>query len=295
MKKMFFCIFTALFFSSVNYGQEFKPMKSPDVTAFVNANYLPIDESTGKTNIIIPIYTIDFDGMSFPISISYNTGGVKVNAAASKIGLNWTLNGLGVINKEIQGQEDLSSRSHLISGTNQRLYTQYGYLRHLLTFSPTSPSVISHFFRDTKPDFFYAMGSNINTKFVHKSNGETFDLLNTGVKIESPFMNSALHNLYWRFRLKPGFKFKVIPTNGLEYSFEDYGFHNFETSEFFQNSSLLPVTTTLEDYVGLFFSGPLMLARASKRDLFPTMHISSITNPITKNKIYLPLKEKKIC
>ncbi|MDA9317036.1 hypothetical protein N9Q58_03885 [Polaribacter sp.] len=102
MKKILIAAFTILFFVLVSHGQEFTSMKSPDVTAFVNSNYLPINESTGKVDLTIPIYTIDFDGMSFPISISYNTGGVKVNAAASRVGLNWTLNGLGILNKEIR-------------------------------------------------------------------------------------------------------------------------------------------------------------------------------------------------
>lgn len=270
-------------------GQEFTPMKSPDVTAFVNSNYLPIDESTGKIDLTIPIYTIDFDGMSFPISISYNTGGVKVNAAASRVGLNWTLNGIGVLNKEIQGQEDISAQSHVSDiSTSERLYTEYGYLRHLLSFSPSVSAEISQPYRDTKPDLFFAMAPGMNTKFIHKSNGQAFELSNKGTKIESPFMNppAELHNLFWQFEIKPGFEFKMTPTNGLVYSFKEYGFHHSKVSETIQNTPLLSINTTLEDYEEYFYSGDLVLnIEGGKRDLFPTMHLSSLTNPITKNKI----------
>jgi len=107
MNKLIFSF--CLIFASHLFAQEFSPMKAPDVIAFTNANYMPMDESTGRADITVPIYTIDLDGMEIPISISYDTGGVKVNAPASNVGLNWTLNATGLINKEIQGYEDIKT------------------------------------------------------------------------------------------------------------------------------------------------------------------------------------------
>ena len=39
---------------------------------------MPMDYFRGKANINIPIYTIIVDGVSVPISLSYNTGGIKL-------------------------------------------------------------------------------------------------------------------------------------------------------------------------------------------------------------------------
>ena len=40
---------------------------------------MPMDYFREKANINIPIYTITVDDVSIPISLSYNTGGIKLN------------------------------------------------------------------------------------------------------------------------------------------------------------------------------------------------------------------------
>jgi len=61
---------------------------------------------TGQPSIDIPIYTINFDGMEIPISISYNTGGIKVEEDATSIGLGWSLNIGGQITRTNHGAPD---------------------------------------------------------------------------------------------------------------------------------------------------------------------------------------------
>ncbi len=284
MNKLIFSF--CLIFASHLFAQEFSPMKAPDVIAFTNANYMPMDESTGRAGITVPIYTIDLDGMEIPISISYDTGGVKVNAPASNVGLNWTLNATGLINKEIQGYEDTYVAGQFNdNATNGFQYIQYGYLRHLLNFSNDPGHPISEAFRDTKPDLYYVMAPGLNTKFIHKSNGNPFELENTGTKISSPFMDSyQMANPFWRFGLKPGFNFRLTPTNGFEYSFEDYGFHYSYENDGISNTPLLDVNTTIEDLEDTFYAGQY-IRTAEAPDLFPTIHLSSIKNPITKRSV----------
>ena len=67
---------------------------------------MPMDYFRGKANINIPIYTITIDGISIPISLSYNTGGIKLNEVSSIVGLGWSLNIPGSIQHEIKGQND---------------------------------------------------------------------------------------------------------------------------------------------------------------------------------------------
>lgn len=61
---------------------------------------------TGKVNVSIPIYQISSHDIHLPISISYATGGVKVQDMASQVGLEWTLNASGVITRSVKGGPD---------------------------------------------------------------------------------------------------------------------------------------------------------------------------------------------
>lgn len=61
---------------------------------------------TGQPSIDIPIYSINLDGMEVPISISYNTGGIKVEEDATSVGLGWSLNIGGQITRNNHGAAD---------------------------------------------------------------------------------------------------------------------------------------------------------------------------------------------
>ncbi|SEE29483.1 Ataxin-1 and HBP1 module (AXH) [Tenacibaculum sp. MAR_2010_89] len=307
----------------LGYAQDFTPMKSPDVKAFLNANYLPVNESTGKASINIPIYNIDLDGLNIPISLSYDTGGVKVNSSSSKVGLNWNLNAGGFISKEIKGVSDIdiSLKQSSSSGPGDT-YTSYGYLRHLLTWNhPGTNTNIAEPYRDTQPDLFHVMAPGLFTKFTHKSNGEPFELDKSETRIESPFNNpSYLHNMYWRHQLKPGFAFKMTSNKGFEYSFDEvelnaqtpklhgnapirgtmyaYGGENDPLAEqpidiwYYKAipnnlvEPLLSLNTTEKEIENGFFSyGIYYQPKGFISDLYPTTHLTSIKSPISKRKV----------
>ncbi|MBS7232524.1 hypothetical protein KHA90_16015 [Flavobacterium psychroterrae] len=61
---------------------------------------------TGQPSINIPIYSINLDGVEVPISISYNTGGIKVEEDATSVGLGWSLNIGGQITRNNHGAPD---------------------------------------------------------------------------------------------------------------------------------------------------------------------------------------------
>lgn len=61
---------------------------------------------TGQPSIDIPIYTINIDGIEIPISVSYNTGGIKVEEDATCVGLGWSLNVGGQITRSCNGLPD---------------------------------------------------------------------------------------------------------------------------------------------------------------------------------------------
>ena len=83
---------------------------APDVAAFHKYNFLPTDLYTGRVKANIPIYEINTGFINIPISINYNSGGIKVDDIASSVGLGWNLNAGGNILRVIR---DIDDRKYL--------------------------------------------------------------------------------------------------------------------------------------------------------------------------------------
>uniref|UniRef100_UPI0025CCD69A hypothetical protein n=1 Tax=uncultured Chryseobacterium sp. TaxID=259322 RepID=UPI0025CCD69A len=117
MKKLKISISLLILIIACNptYGQyTATSQKNTDILPPVSANAyqlskvsdIPMDLYRGKANISLPIYTIGLSGVNIPISISYNTGGIKLNEQAGTVGLGWSLNVPGNIFKSVKGLED---------------------------------------------------------------------------------------------------------------------------------------------------------------------------------------------
>ncbi|MFM2194992.1 MAG: hypothetical protein RL092_592, partial [Bacteroidota bacterium] len=86
-----------------------------------------VDYLTGTANVNIPVCSAKGTSMDFPVSLSYNTGGIKVNEVASWVGLGWNLNAGGAVSREIHGLPDemRSKKGYLIA--NDR-YVQQDFI-----------------------------------------------------------------------------------------------------------------------------------------------------------------------
>ncbi len=78
----------------------------PDVSALGKFGLVPVDYFTGVADITIPIYTIDEGNLTWPVSIKYHSGGIKVKEDASEVGLGWALCGGGTIVSVTRGKPD---------------------------------------------------------------------------------------------------------------------------------------------------------------------------------------------
>ncbi|MFS4469602.1 RHS repeat domain-containing protein [Maribacter sp. 2210JD10-5] len=79
---------------------------NPDVAALTKFVVTPVNKYTGIPSIGIPLYTVNVDNVSLPISIDYHAGGIMVNEEASSVGLGWALNAGGVITRTIAMNDD---------------------------------------------------------------------------------------------------------------------------------------------------------------------------------------------
>ena len=114
MKKIFlFMLILCLEIKiSAQQPNEYKPAMSSVIPPSPNAASLgqygnvPISYYNGTTNINIPLHDIELAGQKLPISIGYNSSGIKVTQEASWVGLSWALNAGGCITRECFGGDD---------------------------------------------------------------------------------------------------------------------------------------------------------------------------------------------
>jgi YD repeat-containing protein len=65
------------------------------------------DLFNGKANISLPVYNYQFEGLSFPISLSYSAGnGIRPDELPSWVGSGWNLEGSGFIHRTVRGKPD---------------------------------------------------------------------------------------------------------------------------------------------------------------------------------------------
>lgn len=79
---------------------------SPSVREMCKYGDIPVGYSTGTIDITIPIYNLKCGELELPISLSYHSGGIKVDENASCVGLGWTLNAGGCIGVNVVGSND---------------------------------------------------------------------------------------------------------------------------------------------------------------------------------------------
>ncbi len=96
---------------------------SPEATSLAKFTDIPVSHHTGLPNISIPIYTIQENGISVPIGISYHARGVQVSELASRVGMGWSLNAGGAITRQARdGADDV-----VVGKVNTKTYIDSDY------------------------------------------------------------------------------------------------------------------------------------------------------------------------
>ncbi|MCA0396577.1 MAG: hypothetical protein LCH51_04180 [Bacteroidetes bacterium] len=131
----------------------------PDAAGFAKYGEIPVSLYTGVPNIEVPLYTLKSKDISIPITLSYHSGGIKVEEEAGWTGLGWSLNVGGVITRQIKGGNDLATLNDGFHGTywvNNAQYQGYPY-------DPAIPTTMTQDYLgkvclnqvDPEPDVFY--------------------------------------------------------------------------------------------------------------------------------------------
>ena len=242
MKKLFFSALLTIFSLSFHaqegyYGENLNSSlytasqiignsapQPPDAAAFQKVNFIPVSNYTGRANIGVPIYTIKSGSMSVPISLSYNTSGVKVSDMASNVGLNWSLNAGGMISKMTKGMDDFYPLRY--SGNSK---PSGGWLSYT---NGTSYAKRVGIYQDAQPDIFSVNAPGISTKYIFKNsyaknaNGQTYAIQRLPIAVELEKKGNKInvteyipHAAANNFGIKRFKNTDITATNGIKYSF----------------------------------------------------------------------------
>lgn len=132
-----------------------------------------VDLYTGTANVNIPIYKYSVDGLDLDVSVNYNTKGIKVDEAASSVGLGWNLEADGYIERILYGVEDEVTIPSLIPISNtssKKVYQQGNWPQEDPAGSACSTCPYSSAFRDAEKDMFIAHFGGRTVKFVLQTN-----------------------------------------------------------------------------------------------------------------------------
>ncbi|HKO81341.1 MAG TPA: hypothetical protein VJU78_13140, partial [Chitinophagaceae bacterium] len=66
--------------------------------------------NTGTMSLSVPVCDYFSTNIAVPISLSYNSNGVKVDEIGSRVGISWSLNAGGVITRTVYGRNDEDAR-----------------------------------------------------------------------------------------------------------------------------------------------------------------------------------------
>ena len=66
----------------------------------------PVDYYTGTVNIRVPLYTVEADGVTIPIILSYQASGIKVTDKPTSVGLGWRYSAGGKITRIVKQRPD---------------------------------------------------------------------------------------------------------------------------------------------------------------------------------------------
>lgn len=118
MKKFFgwgFLLFSTFTVYSQDSGflQQFTLPPPPEASALFKSTEIPVSHTTGVPSISIPIYNIQLKEMTIPISLKYNSSGIRVDEVASSVGLGWALEAGGMISTMVVGSPDFEGFGYM--------------------------------------------------------------------------------------------------------------------------------------------------------------------------------------
>ena len=208
---------------------------SPTASELGNYGQFEVGKSTGSVNINIPITSIQEGGISIPVSIGYQSSGLKVEQRRSSVGLGWVLNVGGVISRTMYGRCDDLDKGFLSNSmsipnrniveaelrTSGRKVSRYNWLNNTLNNEVDyTPDQFSFNFGNYGGVFFF--GNDAEVQYSENGGSQlNFEPVFDYITEEGFPISSGAIIVGWR----------VKDSNGFVYTFSDYEFTRSHTKE----------------------------------------------------------------
>ena len=122
--KLFYVFLNLITFNAFSQPErrESYDIKSPNVSDFIRYGNIQTNMYVGELNLSIPILNVPVTGQSpLDLSLSYNASGFIPNKRSGIVGLNWNLNGIGMISREVREvPDDHIGAPTVLNGQNGR-------------------------------------------------------------------------------------------------------------------------------------------------------------------------------
>ncbi|WP_289658950.1 hypothetical protein [Flavobacterium panacagri] len=205
---------------------------SPNAASFAKQGLFPVDYSTGKIRISIPLYTIKTKELTVPIDMNYNSAGIQLDELASWVGLGWNLNAGGTVVRNVKGIPDTGNA---VADIVNLPFTAVGYDT---LFYQCNPYWAGKAY-DTAYDEFIVNAPGLSGTFYFVNNQAVFkDLQNTVVRTSS-VSNKLLVNTL---------TLEVIKDDGTTYRFGQ-SLDGYNANEIIHNDT----NTSKPDYISSWF------------------------------------------
>jgi hypothetical protein len=188
MRRLLLFIYLYLL-GNASYSQQDFTLKniippSPEASAFIKYGNYQIGAYTGRPDINIPLYEIQTNKLSLPVTLNYDETGIRVNEMASWVGMNWSLDAGGMISRVVIGEPDIinsTTYEALPPRADQIVDDQnyFNYLRSLVENDVMYPT--NH--PDAEPDRYYYSFKGHSGSFVFDRDRNIMQIPKTSLKI----------------------------------------------------------------------------------------------------------------
>lgn len=207
MKKIFstlICIIFIEFTFAQNSVEQFELPKlippSPNAYELGKYGQIPIGMFTGAVNYNIPVYSYKTSNLTVPISLLYNSNGIKVDQIGSRVGLGWALDAGGVISRIVRDVDDQERNGFY---PNEDISKGF----------QNNPVALQYFYdaaqgSDSEPDQFLFNFNGFSGQFLIHNDTDFVIIPHQNLKIEEFYLNSEAG-------------FKISTPDGNKYIFVD--------------------------------------------------------------------------
>jgi hypothetical protein len=187
---------------------------TPEIASIGKFIDQPMSLSRGIPEITIPVYNLTIsDELSYPLSLQYQAGGIRVEEMAGKTGLGWNMSGMGMITRTVKDSPD-------DAGGSGYMYTSYNIAQlKSMVHDSEQGNILNNQkeYIDAEPDEYNVSANGLHFRFFYdKQNARFVQAPLSNITLEPQYNNGQI--ISWILTDTGGIKYYFGTNNKVEYS-----------------------------------------------------------------------------